>query len=696
MTDMKALLRFPGERRIAIADCPIPTLFPGTVLVRTEISVISNGTERRQTRQTQSSLLQKAWQRPDLVALTINKLRRDGLSATVNAVNNRLNTPMPTGYANCGIIEAIAPDVTDLKVGQLVACAGLGYANHAQYNIVPLNLVCAVPETVTAQNAAFTTLYAIALHAIRQAEVSIGHQVAVVGCGIIGQLVTQTAMTAGVMVTTIDPSMARRTLSKTVGAIETFSEINLIAPDKFDAVFLCTDDNGTKKLIEAATRLCRDRGIIVCVGDVAANAARETLYRKELTIRQVRSYGPGRYDPNYEELGHDYPIGHVRWTINRNMQAALALMACGKLDPAPLITHEIELEDAADFLSKPSSPDNVATLIRYRQSSPTQEPVRHTHQTIAPTSGTIRIGLIGAGHYLGGTLLPRLRHHQGVTIRMVTSQRGLSALAITRKISGATAVSNADDIFADDTINTVIIATHHDSHTDIAAKALKAGKHVWLEKPLCVNHKQINTLKEVAAQNGPQVFMVGHNRRYAPMATILKAHLPSSPVQYRYQVRTSDLPKDHWLHQPSQGGRTIGEISHFIDLICFLEGTTPIELRCEWIDRKVGHSIWHFVFADGSHGEVSYLQKAGKHTPKEVLEISAPGFDAKLTDWRKLDIHGKSPLHKRNWLGPNKGQSDAITCFIRAIRDGAHDTRMPGLHAEISLMDMILTAAENG
>ncbi|WP_404420392.1 bi-domain-containing oxidoreductase [Thalassospira australica] len=688
MTDMRALLRFPGERRIAVTDCPVPALSPGTILVRTEISVISNGTERQQANETRASLIRKAWQRPDLVALTVEKLRRDGALATINTVKERLGRPMVTGYANCGLVVAMAPDVTEFDIGQRVACAGLGHANHAEYNIVPRNLASPVPNAITGEKAAFATLYAIALHAIRQGELVIGHRVAVVGCGLIGQLVTQTAIAAGAIVTVVEPVPKRREMAMASGASNSYAEIRNAPADQFDAVLICISGNETGTIIEAAAKLCRDRGIIVCVGDIAPKASRNILYRKEITIRQVRSYGPGRYDPNYEQSGQDYPIGHVRWTVKRNMKAALTLIESGKLDPTPLVSQQIDLEDAADFLA---AAPTMATIIRYQNAD--DRPKSSKPATQIKTTGTMRIGLIGAGNYMTGTLLPRLRRHEDTAIKAIVSQSGLSALAIKRQLSGATALSVADDILAHPDIDTVFIATRHDSHAELACKALNAGKHLWLEKPLCVSREQLESFKQIAEQSSQQVFMVGHNRRFAPMTAMLKKHLPKGKIQFRYQVRPAPVPTDHWVNRQEQGGRTIGEISHFIDLLSALAETELLGLQCDWINREAGDSIWHMSFADGSRGEVSYLHAARRNTPKEVLEVSAPGFAAIMSDWRKLVINGTTVLRKPLLTSPDKGHDDAIAVFLDAIKSGIHDPRIPGIDAEIHLMDQILAAA---
>lgn len=686
MTEMKALLRFPGDRKIALADCPIPAPDRHAILVRTRYSLISPGTEFTQVKQATASLLQKAWQRPDLVALTLKSLRSDGARATSARVNHRLGQPLPMGYCAVGIVEVTGEAAQDLVAGQRVAIAGMGQANHAEWNTVSRNLACPVPDGVTDAQAAFTTLYALALQALRQGGTTIGDRVAVVGAGLVGQLMAEVARVSGAMVTVVEPDAFRRETARSNAVFSTTAEVSA---NSFDAVYLCAAAKGDHDLINGAARLCRDRATIMCVGDVAIRAERPALFEKELILKQVRSYGPGRYDPNYEELGQDYPVGYIRWTIKRNMEAALALMADGRLDPRPLITSEIGFADIADHFAKGPDRKDLATLVRYAAETrlASVSPFMPEQRALAPAPD-IRIGLIGAGNYLGGSLLPILRKSDDSQIVACCSNDGISAMAVARKVRGAKAVSSAQDILDDNSINTVIITTRHDSHAKLAAMALEAGKHVWLEKPIAIDFAGLERLRSCPDDN--QIFMVGHNRRYADMSATLQSALPEGPKHFRYRVRFSTLPDKHWLHQRHQGGRAIGEISHFIDLIQSLCGSAMIELTCNWINRSRGDSIWQMRFADGSIGEVSY-QLTNRREPKEILEIDAPGFDAKLTDWRKLEINGKTV--QRLWFGKDKGQANALDAFIASIHSGTRHPLMPGLAAEIDLMTSILDAA---
>ncbi|WP_165374915.1 bi-domain-containing oxidoreductase [Thalassospira indica] len=691
MTEMKALLRFPGERKLALANCPIPAPGKNAVLVKTAYSVISPGTEFAQAHQTRASLLQKAWQRPDLVALTLKHLKSEGFGRTRARVENRLGRPMPMGYCAVGRVEATGENVTDLRARQRLAIAGMGQANHAEWNQVSVNLACPVPDAVPDRKAVFATLYALALHALRQGETSIGDQVAVIGAGLIGQLVAETARAAGALVTVIEPDLARLKIATGESRAVGFAKASDASQSGFDSVFISAPGKGNHRLIDDAARLCRDRATIICVGDVTPNGQRKALYEKEITIRQVRSYGPGRYDPNYEERGEDYPLGHVRWTIKRNMQAALDLMADGRLDPTPLITSEIDFADIADHFAKGPDPAQLATLVRYRNAEnvPLKPPALSVRTSVL-THDHLRVGLIGAGNYLGGGLLPLLRKHPKVEITACCSQNGLAAVALSKQIHGLRMYGGAKGLLEDQSLNSVIIATRHDSHAELAAASILAGRNVWLEKPIAIDRAGLDLLREIADRMPRNIFMVGHNRRYAPMAAKLREALPTGVKQFHYRVRITPLPTGHWLHHSDQGGRTIGEISHFIDLIMSLIDSELNELNCHWIDRTAGDSIWQLSFADGSMGEVSYLH-GNRVEPKEVLEVTAPNFSVSLFDWKMLRINRR--IVTRNWFGQDKGQAAAIEAFASAVLSGERSALMPSIENEIDLMARILMAA---
>lgn len=715
MTTMRALLRFPGEKRISVADCPIPALRPGCILVQTTRSLISNGTETTQNHETRLPLIAKAWQRPDLTAHVIDKVRRDGITATRHAVQHRLDRPTAAGYASCGIVTAIAADVKGFALGMRVACGGINHACHAEWNVVPQNLACPVPSEVTEDDAVFTTLASIALHALRQGEIGIGMTIAIIGCGLIGQLAIQLASCAGARTIAIDPDITRRNRATENGAIATFNNANALSDLALatlthdigcDAVLICAPDpNG--KLIDAATRLCRDRAIIVCVGDVKAQATRNLLFRKEITLRQVRSYGPGRYDDNYEQDGQDYPVGYVRWTIKRNMRAVLDLMADRRIIPHTLIDARQTLEEAAKPLSTTATP--LATVISYETTSPPHNHISRTITANTPAqqipeqyaTNPISLALIGAGNFAGATLLPALKPITNAKISYVISPDGLAAIGACRRIPDAKPDSNYDEVLNDPALDAVIIATRHDSHCALATRALEHGKHVWVEKPLAINIAQLETLEQAVSRNPDRILMVGHNRRYAPFTTIMDSHLPDGPKNFTYNVRLSPLTAGHWLHHPAQGGRAIGEVSHFIDAISRLAKSPLTDLQCHWINRATGDSIWNMLFADNSHATLHYAHGGTKRDAKETLHITAQETTITLTDWHRLiiDKAGKKTTHKTGklWLkAPQKGHAQALQYFINRIQkiekpftEGGHPTAAD----DIRLCRMILTAA---
>ncbi|URK19302.1 bi-domain-containing oxidoreductase [Thalassospira sp. GO-4] len=712
MAEMKALLRFPGERKVVLADCPVPIPGDHDILVQTCFSVISPGTEFTQVRQATASLWQKAWQRPDLVALTLKSLATSGAKATASRVTNQLGRPMPLGYSAIGRIERIGAKADGFYLGQRVAIAGMGHASHAQWNRVPVNMACPVPDSVPDHKAAFATLYALALHGLRQGKTTIGDKIAIIGAGLIGQLLVQTARASGARTTIIEPNPLRRQLAQKNGAHGGMDHCRHAPDNSFDAVYICAAARGMHALIDQAARMCRDRGTIICLGDVNISAHRKTLYDKEISIHQVRSYGPGRYDPAYEELGHDYPLGYVRWTIKRNMQAALDLMADGKLDPSPLITSKIAFADIADHFAKGPSQDQLATLVSYDIASQPTEQIPPTPPT-PPTdprvhsipkprqpskqqppireASPVTLGLIGTGNYLGSQLVPYLKKCGNADIVACCSRDGLSAMAVARKFGNARALTAANEIFENPAINSVMIATRHDSHAALAADALKSGKHVWLEKPIAITRDGLALLHDCQSAMAPDaIFMIGHNRRYAGMTAKLKDALPDGPKHFRYRVRVTPLGDRHWLNNPEQGGRTLGEITHFIDLIASLNRTEISDIRCQWLDRSAGDSIWTIRFEDGSQGDISY-QHSTRREPKEILQIDAPGFDAQLTDWRKLSINGRTVM--RTYFGQDKGHRSAIETFVDAIASGRQDRLMPGLEDEIKLMALVINAA---
>ncbi|OSQ37473.1 bi-domain-containing oxidoreductase [Thalassospira mesophila] len=719
MTTMRALLRFPGEKRISVTDCPVPVLRPGCILVKTTRSLISTGTETIQNHETRLPLIAKAWQRPDLTAQVIDKVRRDGITATRNAVSHRLDRPIAAGYASCGIITAVSADVQGFTPGMRVACGGINHACHAEWNIIPQNLACPVPSGVADDDAVFTTLASIALHALRQGDVGIGMTIAVIGCGLVGQLALQLALAAGARTIAIDPQISRQDLARQNGAIASFTEASAVADHTLgalthdigcDAVLICAPDrHGT--LIDAAARLCRDRATIVCVGDVKPQATRNLLFRKEITLRQVRSYGPGRYDDNYEQHGQDYPAGYVRWTIKRNMRAVLDLMADNRINPSALIGARITLEEADNPASTDTAP--LATVILY---DTVLQSHTHTADTILPkTSGpkppkrspnsAVTLALIGAGNFAGATLLPALKSIADAQVSYVVSPNGLAAMGACRRIPHAIPASDSEDVLNDAALDAVIIATRHDSHCTLATRALEQGKHVWVEKPLAIDLAQLAILEKTVAKHPDRILMVGHNRRYAPFTKTIADHLPDGPKHFTYHVRLSPLPSGHWLRHPAQGGRAIGEVSHFIDVISKLAKSPLIDLQCYWVDRAIGDSIWNMRFADNSHASLHYGQGGTKRDAKETLIITAPDTTMTLTDWHRLTIHqsGKKTIHRtgRFWgRGPQKGHQQALQNFISRIHHASGTVVMatdinnhPSAADEIGLCRMILHAA---
>ncbi len=689
---MKQLLQNLKNGQTVVEEVPIPKPWTGMALVKTGASLVSAGTERMVVEFAEKSLVGKARSRPDLVYQVLEKARREGVVTTVRAAFNRLEQPMALGYSSAGTIVALGPEMSGFKVGQRVACAGGGYAVHAEYAVVPRNLLIPLPDTVDFESAAFTTLGAIALHGFRLAEPQIGETVAVIGLGLLGLLAGQIAAAAGCRVLGIDTDPKRVALASSLGLQAWRRDqseewaLAFTANRGFDMVIICAGTASTDP-VELAGTIARDRGRVVATGAVGLTFPRKVYYEKEISFINSRSYGPGRYDPSYEEHGQDYPIGYVRWTEGRNLEAVVELLGSGKIQIEPLITHRIPIEQAAqayEVITGKKKEPFLGVLITYPGGI--DEPISRITRRVRldarePTVGgaknsRMELGVLGAGLFASATLLPVLKQNRHIKLVGIASAGGLHASHAGKKFKFDYATSNGDEIINDPNINTVAILTRHDLHTDLAVKALQKGKHVFLEKPLAIDSDQLSAISEQLLKTRDHLLTVGFNRRFAPLAQQLAAFLEdrSEPVHIHYRVNAGFIPLNHWTQDPAVGGgRIIGEGCHFVDFITFLVGAVPVSVTAHALPDsgkyREDNVSMVFTFPDGSIGVVDYLANGDKSLPKERVEVFCGGRVAVLDDFRALETiqDGRRKTVKG---AQDKGWKDEWRAFVRAIREG--------------------------
>ncbi|HKR66327.1 MAG TPA: Gfo/Idh/MocA family oxidoreductase, partial [Thermoanaerobaculia bacterium] len=578
---MKQLLQNIRTGESVVEDVPAPGVSAGRVLIRVASSLVSAGTERMIVEFAEKNLLEKARSRPDLVRQTLDKVARDGVLATLETVQNRLDQPMTLGYSVAGEVIGVGEGVDGFAIGDRVAAAGANQAVHAEIVSVPKNLVAKMPANVDFDTAAFTTVGAIALQGVRLADPHLGDVVAVIGLGLLGQITMQILRANGCRVVGIDPQAARAELAKdSVSSESDFRAACARATNGrgVDAV-LITADTSSDGPVTLAGEVARDKGVVVSVGAVGMNIPRKPYFEKELDFRVSRSYGPGRYDDAYEQRGIDYPYGFVRWTENRNMQAFLWLAGEGKLDLNALITHKIDIEQgtrAYELITGKTGEPFMGVLLQYpRNEESSARKLETTANRQPPTANTPAIGLLGAGKFATSVLLPALRE-SGVDLAGVAAASGTSARHAQTRFGFRYSTTDEDEILRDPNVNAVVIATRHDLHAAQTIRALRAGKHVFVEKPLCLSEEELDAIAAAHAEH-PQIVMAGFNRRFAPMSVALREFIRASnePMLIHYRVNGGFIPASEWVQREQGGGRLIGEGVHFIDWAIWLTGDVP-------------------------------------------------------------------------------------------------------------------------
>jgi predicted dehydrogenase/threonine dehydrogenase-like Zn-dependent dehydrogenase len=695
---MKQLLQDARTGELKVAEVPSPQLLPGCVLVRVAASLVSAGTERASSEFARKSLLAKAKSRPDLVRDVLAKLRRDGLASTLQTVRSRLDQPQSVGYSCAGVVVAVGDGVIGIDVGDRVACAGAGYAVHAECACVPRMLVAKIPEVeeassqVSFEEAAFGTVGAICLHGIRTAEIALGDTVAVIGLGLLGQITVQLLKAAGCRVFGMDLLQQRADLAIGSGAEAACSSAREFRDICFqktggvgvDAV-LITAETPSNEPVNLAAELARDRAIVVAVGAVGMDLQRRVYYEKELDFRISRSYGPGRYDAAFEQKGRDYPIGHVRWTETRNLEAFLRFIAEGKLKLPSLITHRFPVEQAtrAYELITGSAEPFLAALITYAgaqsETAPNLSERILLAAPVAPSS-SIGLGVLGAGSFAQNTLLPALKAIPGVSFIGVCNATGPRSRNAAEKFAFSYCSNSEAELLQDPKIKALLIATRHNLHASQSLAALRAGKAVFCEKPLCLNEAELAALvcaKSANASAGDTVplLMVGFNRRFAPMAMQMKKFLSEihEPLAIHYRVNAGYIPADHWVNDPEQGGgRILGEVCHFVDFICFLAAACPIEVQAHSVGNPGQYSMDNVIaslkFANGTLATITYLANGDKSASKERVEVFGGGSTAILEDFRRLELvrNGRKQITRARWF-QDKGHKAEMQAFVDAL-----------------------------
>ena len=678
---MKQILQSARSGELELVEVPSPTPAPGQVLVANHYSVVSPGTEKMALDFARKSLVSKARSRPDLVKQVLKKLQHEGPMPTYRAVTTRLEAPQPLGYATAGVVVAVGEGVEGFAPGDRVACAGAGYANHAEFVTVPDNLVVHVPAELELDKAAYATLGAIAMQGVRVADPRLGEVVAVIGLGLIGQLTVQLLRAAGCQVLAIDINEDRIAEAMDQGA--TWSAVpgddhepwKNAATNGYGAdIAIVTAASESSAPITLAADLCRVKGCVVAVGATAMDLDRRSFYPKELELRMSMSYGPGRYDRRYEELGLDYPISHVRWTENRNLQSFVNLAAAGDIDPAKLDAEVVAFEDAEgsyEALAK-GERKNLAIIFKYK-GAPDEARTLELAKPSARRDGDVGIAFVGAGNYAKAQLIPAIASASKIRKVQVVTATGASARRTSEKYDYASCGTDPQEVFGNDAVDLVFIATQHDSHASLARDAMKAGKAVWLEKPIGLDQESVREL--VAAARDTQGFLsVGYNRRFSPHAEKIRETFDgrSEPMSIRYTVAAGATPAGTWVTDPKTGGgRIIGECCHFIDLCIYLVGTLPSSVYARGLSRDPERDdsfVANVSFTDGSVATLEYLANASAELPKERFEVSSERKTAICENFRSTTVMGGTPLKT---LNQNKGQREAVLAVIEACRTGA-------------------------
>lgn len=681
---MKQLVQKLRDGSMHVLDVPAPQLRAGFVLVENHFSLISAGTEGSTVSTARKSLIGKARARPEQLKQVLQTLQQQGVTQTYRAVTKRLDAYSPLGYSSAGVVIGVGAGVRGVSVGDRVACAGAGYANHAEIVSVPANLCVSLVPDADLAGAAYNTLGAIALQGVRQAGLQVGETGVVIGLGLLGQLACHLLRASGVRCVGIDISQDAVATAAARCADYAFLAGDATLPDAIsrvtggvmaDAVIITAASSSTEP-INLAGRLLRKRGTVVVVGDVPTGFNREPdYYRKELQLKMSCSYGPGRYDIRYEERGFDYPAGYVRWTENRNMQAFQDLLSRGRLDLRYMTTHRFSLDrasEAYDIILRRREPF-LGMLLEYPAGRARPDEIVRLRQAQVPLKEALGVGFVGAGSYAMSHLLPNLPRDRSVRLTGVCTASGTSSRTVAEKFGFAFAAANPADVISHPETGAVFIASRHDSHGPLVIETLRAGKQVFVEKPLCLTESELADIL-AAWRSNPVAIMVGFNRRFAPLVIDMKAFLRDVPMAMMYRVNAGAINGESWVQDPVLGGgRIIGEACHFIDLMMHLCGASPRRVYASGMRDENGLEdtvVINVEFTNGSVGSVCYFSNGSKAVRKEYLEVFQSGRVARLDDFKTLELVSGSKTSTRKLLSQDKGQADMTRQVVRAFSSG--------------------------
>ena len=676
------LLQSLGDGSTQLVDVPVPVATAASVVVESRASVVSAGTERMLVDFGRAGWLEKARRQPDKVRQVLDKVRTDGLAPTLGAVRAKLDAPIPIGYCQAGVVVEAGARAEGFAPGDRVVTNG----PHAEYVRVPHTLAAHIPDAVSFEAAAFTPLAAIGLQGLRLAAPTLGETVVVYGLGLIGLLTVQLARANGCEVIGIDRDVARlglaerfgaRPVAATEGVDVARAVLDLTAGEGADAVLLtvATEDDGP---VQAAAAMSRKRGRIVLVGVAGLQLRREDFYRKELSFQVSCSYGPGRYDPVHEEQGVDYPRGFVRWTEGRNFAAVLALVAEGRLDPRPLITHHFEITDAARAYDVVAGAEpSLGIVLRYPERTETPStPLRSVVlRADEPAAGKGIVGWIGSGNFASRVLIPAFSK-AGAAMHSLASSGGVSAAVVGKRAGFRRATTDPDTLLSNELIDTIVVTTRHDTHASWARRALEVGKHVFVEKPLALDAEDVDRVEQTLGKSSA-LLCVGFNRRYAPMAVRARESLRArtGPLAVDMLVNAGSIPRDHWTKRVDEGGgRIVGEAVHFIDLARFFVGApiSGLQVKTAGVERPLEDvASLQLGFADGSIASIRYLSNGHRGFPKERVELFADGFVIRLDNWRTMRAWGVGGLTTHLPHAQDKGHEALAAAFLGAVRGHA-------------------------